>query len=46
MMMNVETNKTIVEFRKTSTDQLNIGGAISFLRDIQNLDEKKVLVSR
>lgn len=45
MMMNVETNKTIVEFRKTSTDQLNIGGAISFLRDVQNLDEKKVLFS-
>lgn len=45
MMMNVETNKTIVEFRKTSTDQLNIGGAISFLRDIQNLDDEKVLVS-
>jgi len=45
MMMNVETNKTIVEFRKTSTDKLNIGGAISFLRDIQNLDDEKVLFS-
>ena len=45
MMMNVETNKTIVEFRKTSTDQMNIGGTISFLRTIQNLDEEKVLVS-
>ncbi len=45
MMMNVETNKTIVKFRKTSTDKLNIGGAISFLRDVQNLDEKKVLFS-
>lgn len=45
MMMNIETNKTIVEFRKTSTDKLNIGGAISFLRDIQNLDNEKVLFS-
>ena len=45
MMMNVETNKTIVEFRKTSTDKMNIGGTISFLRTIQNLDEEKVLVS-
>ena len=45
MMMNVETNKTIVEFRKTSTDKMNIGGTISFLRTIQNLDEEKDLVS-
>lgn len=45
MIMNVETNKTIVEFRKTSTDKMNIGGTISFLRTIQNLDEEKVLVS-
>ena len=45
MIMNVETNKTIVEFRKTSTDQMNIGGTISFLRTIQNLDEEKDLVS-
>lgn len=45
MMMNVETNKTIVEFRKTSTDQMNIGGTISFLRTIQNLNEETVLVS-
>ena len=45
MMMNVETNKTIVEFRKTSTDKMNIGETISFLRTIQNLDEEKVLVS-
>lgn len=45
MKMNVETNKTIVEFRKTSTDQINIGGTISFLRTIQNLNEETVLVS-
>ena len=45
MIMNVETNKTIVEFRKTSTDKMNIGGTISFLRTIQNLDEEKILVS-
>ena len=45
MIMNVETNKTIVEFRKTSTDEMNIGGTISFLRTIQNLDEEKDLVS-
>ncbi len=45
MIMNVETNKTIVEFRKTSTDKMNIGGTISFLRTIQNLDEEKDLVS-
>ena len=45
MMMNVETNKTIVEFRKTSTDQMNIDGTISFLRTIQNFDEEKALVS-
>lgn len=45
MTMNVETNKTIVEFCKTSTDQMNIGGTISFLRTIQNLNEEKILVS-
>ena len=45
MIMNVETNKTIVEFRKTSTDQVNIGETISFLRTIQNFDEEKALVS-
>lgn len=45
MIMNVETNKTIVEFQKTSTDLMNIGGTISFLRAIQNLDEEKTLIS-
>lgn len=45
MIMNVETNKTIVEFRKTSIDKMNIGGTISFLRTIQNFDEEKDLVS-
>ena len=45
MIMNVETNKTIVEFRKTPADLINISGTISFLRTIQNLDEEKDLVS-
>ena len=45
MTMNVEANKTIVGFCKTSTDQMNIDGTISFLRTIQNLNEEKILVS-